>query len=106
MTTLSVLLGLNLSGNMGNGDGDEMEVDPTPAPTRKAPSPPPTKKPEPEDKNLTDEQRSVSRYLHVNGSQLLIKKEEENKQQYDFGLSVRTHWNRFLKTFFIFSCKI
>ncbi|XP_026684850.1 stress-induced-phosphoprotein 1-like [Diaphorina citri] len=61
MTTLSVLLGVNMSSTMGDGDAEEMDVDPQPPSPKKAPSPPPAKKPaEPEDKNLTDEQRSVS----------------------------------------------
>lgn len=62
MTTLSVLLGLNMAGDMGGGDGEDMDVDPQPPSPKKAPSPPPTKKPaEPEDKNLTDEQRSAKK---------------------------------------------
>lgn len=70
MTTLGVLLGVNLSSR----EDDMMDVDP-PSP-KKAPSPPPpAPKKEPEaDKNLTDEQRSAKKEKEL-GNEAYKKKQ-------------------------------
>ncbi|KAI5710287.1 hypothetical protein M8J76_013355 [Diaphorina citri] len=84
MTTLSVLLGVNMSSTMGDGDAEEMDVDPQPPSPKKAPSPPPAKKPaEPEDKNLTDEQRSAKKEKELGNEAYKKKNFEEALAHYN-----------------------
>ncbi|KAL1463527.1 hypothetical protein WDU94_015270 [Cyamophila willieti] len=78
MTTLSVLLGLNLG---GNGDGEDMEVDPQPPSPKRAPSPP--KKPAEPTENLTDEQRSAKKEKELGNEAYKKKNFEEALVHYN-----------------------